>query len=277
MSAVVALAYHFGVLGAIDQFLTNKYVLIVLTLGAVAWVLHFVFAQGHGDRGPVASIFIFMLFNAFFWLAFEQAATSINFFTDEKTDRTAFFSFLPDPLPTSWFQDINPFIIILLAPVFGAMWTALARRKRDLSQPVKIGLGLIWLGLGYVFMVWAGMQAKDPAKASMALVAVTYVFHTVGELFLSPTGLAYVTRAAPKKSVSLLMGIWFISSFLAYVVGGKLAGLTERIEHGEIKLPWNFGGQADFFFLFVLSSCGAGVVILILTPLLKRLMRPEQV
>jgi len=94
-------------------------------------------------------------------------------------------------------------------------------------------------------------------------------------LFLSPTGLSYVTKAAPKKFISQLMGIWFVSSFLAYVVGGKIAGMTEKIERGETQLPWSgtFGGQGDFFFLFVVTSCGAGLLIMILTPLLKKLMR----
>lgn len=272
-SAGVAALFALGTLRHIDNFLINRYVLVPIVLASVIWVCYFVATQKRGDRGPVATIFIFMLFNAFFWLAFEQAATSVNFFTDEKTDRYI-GTYL---VPTGWFQNINPLVIVLLAPAFGVMWTALERRKRNPSQPVKIGLGLIWLGLGYVFMVVAGVQAREEgAKAMMALIAATYVLHTIGELFLSPTGLTYVTRAAPVKYRSLLMGIWFVSSFLAYVVGGKVAGLTEKIERGEISMPWNFGGQADFFFLFVVTSVGSGVLILALSPLLKKLMRPEQ-
>lgn len=273
ISALIAIAFHFGVLKSIDQFLTNPVVLGLLVTGSIVWILYFVATQDRQDRGPVLSIFIFMLFNAFFWLAFEQAATSINFFTDEKVNLAHSLSFLPNPLPTSWFQNINPFVIIIGAPLFGIMWTSLAKRNKRIPQPVKIGFGLIWLGLGYVFMVMAGLQAKDGAKAAMWFVGMTYVFHTVGELFLSPTGLSYVTKTAPKASVSLLMGIWFISSFLAYVVGGKLAGMVEGIEKGSTKLPWNLGGQADFFMLFVVTSIGAGVVILALTPVLRKLQR----
>ncbi len=269
IAALVAALFHVGKLGTFDLALTHPVTVGVMTVAALAWIAVFVLRQADGDRGPVLSIFIFMLFNAFFWFAFEQAATSINFFTDERVDRNL-GSFL---VPASWFQNINPFVIVTLAPVFGAMWMALARRNRAIPQPVKIGLGLIWLGLGYVFMVWAGIQAKDGGLASLWLVAATYVFHTIGELFLSPTGLSYVTKAAPAKSTSLLTGIWFISSFIAYVVGGKVAGLTEKIEKGEIDLPWNFGGQGDFFFLFVLTSIGAGVLIIAATPLLRKLMR----
>jgi POT family proton-dependent oligopeptide transporter len=143
------------------------------------------------------------------------------------------------------------------------------------SQPVKIALGLIFLGLGFVFMTWAGSAAKDGiVKAGMWLVFMTYFWHTMGELCLSPTGLSYVTKTAPVKFVSLLMGIWFVSSFIANLGGGLIAARVTEIETGAIKLPWSFGGRADFFFLFVVTSIGAGVLILLLTPLLKKLMRP---
>jgi POT family proton-dependent oligopeptide transporter len=107
----------------------------------------------------------------------------------------------------------------------------------------------------------------------MSLVVATYAVHTIGEIILSPTGLAYVTRAAPQKHVSLLMGTWFLSSFLANLLAGKVAAQVGKVESGEIELPWNFGGQADFFFLFIATSCTAGLVVLVTTPLLKKLMR----
>jgi POT family proton-dependent oligopeptide transporter len=113
----------------------------------------------------------------------------------------------------------------------------------------------------------------------MFWLLATYTLHTLGELCLSPTGLSYVTKTAPAKYVSLLMGIWFISSFVANLGGGIVASYVEKIEKGEVELFWSswfgrLGGQADFFMMFVVSSIGAGMLILVLTPLLKRLMRP---
>lgn len=270
----VASLFAVGILKQIDTFILQPWVLGALVFGALAWIAYFLSTQAKEDRGPVASIFIYMFFNFFFWLAFEQAATSVNFFTEDHTQRQI-GSFM---VPTGWFQNVNPAVIILFALVFAIMWTALNRRKINVNQPLKIGMGLIWLGLGFLFLVWAGVQAKDGAKASMFLVAAAYVLHTVGELFLSPTGLAYVTKAAPKAFVSQLMGIWFVSSFLAYVVGGKIAGMTEGIEKGTVSGWWYFwkgwfGGQGDFFFLFVVLSIGAGLLIIVLTPMLKRLQR----
>jgi POT family proton-dependent oligopeptide transporter len=129
----------------------------------------------------------------------------------------------------------------------------------DEPEPAgQIGLGLIFLGVGYLFMTWAGLYAKDGAKATMWLIIATYFWHTIGELFLSPTGLSYVTKAAPKQFVSLLMGVYFLSSFVANLIGGKVAGIVGDIESGAIKLPWSFGGQADFYFTFVVTSIAAG-------------------
>ncbi len=145
---------------------------------------------------------------------------------------------------------------------------------------VRLGLGLIWLGLGYVFMVIAGQQVRqDGALAAMWLIFATYFLHTVGELFLSPTGLSYVSRAAPKKHTSMLMGVWFLSSFLAYTVGGKLAGHADPKTINEQTFffqNWGIdfgGGYANFFGLFVCLSVGGGVLIILLTPLLRKLMR----
>ncbi|MGQ0627289.1 MAG: peptide MFS transporter [Phycisphaerales bacterium] len=275
-SALVGVAFHYGWLGKIDQVFSDPRVFWTLLGAGLLGAVVFTATQKVGDRGPVATIFIYMGFNFLFWLAFEQAATSVNFFTDEKMDRDL-GGFL---VPTSWFQNINPITIIILSPVFGILWAALARKKLPFPQPVKIGLGLIWLGLGYCFMVIAGRQViQDGAMAAMWLIFVTYFLHTVGELFLSPTGLSYVSRAAPPKHKSLLMGVWFLSSFLAYTVGGKLAGHADAATIKDQKFffqSWGIdfgGGYANFFFLFVFLSVGGGILIILLTPLLRRLMR----
>lgn len=270
IAALVAIAFHLGVLKRIDAIVSNLYVLGSLAGAGALWMIWFAMRQTREDRGPVFSIFLFMLFNVLFWAGFEQAGTSINFFTDTSVDRyIGTFEVL-----TSWFQSVNPLCILLLAPVFGWLWGWLSRRKANPSQPAKIGIGLILLGIGYALMTLAGMQAKvSPAKASMFLVAGTYVIHTLGELFLSPTGLSYVTKAAPKHAVSLLMGVWFLSSFIGNFASGKLAMLAEPIGKGEIKLPWHLGGQADFFVMFLVVPIAAGILILIATPFLKKLLR----
>jgi len=272
--------YHAGFLGWLgarfaDMF-GNETFGNVLKLGACALVLGlviwFVSIQQRGEKGPTASIFIFMVFNAFFWFAFEQAGTSLNVFAERSTDRHLF----GEEVPATWFQSVNALLILALAPFFAVMWTALGRRNLDPSQPTKIGMGLVLLGIGFVFMVIAGMLNASGAQVGMVWLLATYTFHTLGELCLSPTGLSFVTKTAPVKYVTLLMGIWFISNFLANLGGGYVAGTVGKIESGELELfwyPWfKLGGRADFFFLFVLTSFGAGFTILLLTPLLKKLL-----
>lgn len=280
LAALGAWAFHVGILSSIDRFLSNATVVTIMASLAVAWAIYFVVIQAPEDRGPVTSIFIFMLFNAVFWLAFEQAGSSINLFTDRDTNRYI-GSF---QVPTTWFQSINPWLIIIFAPITGALWTFLARRNANPSQPTKIGMGLVLVGLGYLFLVVGALQVKDGRQAAMIFVAATYFVHTMGEIILSPTGLSYVTKAAPARYVSLLMGVWFISSFIANLLAGKVAAMVGRITSGEIKLPWHLAGgaagapnsQADFFFLFVVTSCAAGVLILVFVPLLKKLIQGRE-
>lgn len=289
IAAVAGWIFHIGVFGdikkAIGEFTSSQPTLatglavglFVISVAAAAW---FSLSMPRGDRGPVASIFIFMFFNAFFWLAFEQAGSSINLFTERYTERQLnLFGWTPT-IDTPLFQSVNAFFVIVLSPIFGMIWVGLGRRNKSPSQPVKIALGLIFLGAGFAFMVWGAVLSKAGvpgvqtiAKASVLFILMTYFLHTVGELCLSPTGLSYVTKAAPVRFVSLLMGIWFVSSFIANLGGGLVAAQVEKVEKGELRLPWNFGGQADFFMLFVVTSIGAGIVILILTPVLKKLMR----
>ncbi len=266
-AALFAILHHLGALASVVDLVSGRATVVLLAVAAVGWASWFVARLAPEERGPTITIFVFMLFNAVFWLAFEQAGSSLNLFTDLRTDR------MLDgyEVPTTWFQSINAGLIFLLAPLFAAIWSWLGRRGRDPGQPVKIALGLFFLGLGYVFMVWAGRIAADPVvKASLVFVVATYFWHTVGELCLSPTGLSYVTRAAPERYVSLLMGVWFVSTFLANLGGGLVAARVEAIERGEIALPWHLGGQADFFMLFVVSSFAAAALMLVLTPWLRR-------
>ena len=274
IAGVVGASYHagaFGLLqGAFDQLGSlGNWLVVGILLAAVVAAAMFTMQQEPADRGPVASIFIFLTFNIFFWMAFEQAGSSMNVFANEKTDR----HIGSWEVPATWLQSVNAGVIILMGSAFAALWVWLGKRKMNPSQPAKIGIGLLLLGAGFAVLTWGATTASaDGAKTGISFLLMTYVLHTFGELCLSPTGLSYVTKAAPARYVSLLMGIWFLSSFVANLAGGLIASKVEAIERGEITLPWHFGGQADFFFLFVVTSVSAGTLILILTPWLKPLI-----
>ncbi|MFO0838688.1 MAG: peptide MFS transporter [Phycisphaerae bacterium] len=290
LAALFAAVVHFGWIQSgwarVGEFLENPTAqwgvpagMLIAMLAFCAW---FVMLNRSEDRGPVACIFIFMFFNAFFWIAFEQAGSSLNLFTDRFTDRTLSLGSWSYTIDTPLFQSVNPLLIIIGAPIFAWIWGALGKRKMNPGQPIKIALGLLFLGLGYLFIFWgaqvskAGVSGTTAIQVSMFFLLATYFWHTVGELCLSPTGLSFVTKVAPVRFVSLLMGIWFVSSFIANLGGGLLAAKVGEIERGDLKLWWRFGGQADFFFLFVVSSVGAGILILILTPLLRKALHGRE-
>ena len=172
----------------------------------------------------IAVIFILFLFGVFFWAGFEQAGSSLTLYTDNFIDRTVFGY----EIPAAVFQSVNPLFIVLLAPIFGIFWVSPIGRK--LTTPIKMGLGLIILGIGYWFMLGAVAERavngnlEDTAnKAALLWLIMTYLFHTVGELCLSPVGLSVVTKLSPPKLASILMAVWMLSSSIANIIGGKIA------------------------------------------------------
>ncbi|RSK24164.1 peptide MFS transporter [Hymenobacter metallilatus] len=197
------------------------------------------------ETDRMAVIFIVTLFVVFFWAGFEQAGSSLTLYTDKYINREV-FGFL---IPTSWFQSVNPGFIVLLGAPVAAVWMSLSRKGKDLSIPVKMGLGMVLLGVGFLFMVGAVLErggdvADQTVKASILWLLATYFFHTIGELCLSPIGLSMVSRLSPPTLTSMLMGVWFLAPFVAQIAGGYIASYVEEL--GALKV---FGLIAGFVIL----------------------------
>jgi len=213
----------------------------------------------HEEKQRVNVIFIFFLFAIFFWAGFEQAGSSLSLYTDKFIDRQVFGGIIP----TAWFQSVNPLFIVLLAPLFSIFWGTKYGKK--LSSPVKIGLGMVILGIGFFFMLGAvaerGGDVQDTnIKASLMWLVMTYLIHTIGELFLSPVGLSVVTKLSPPRLASLLMGVWLLSSFVANILGGFLASSVESLGAGKIFL---------YVSVFVIAC---GIVLIALSKKLLKMM-----
>lgn len=180
------------------------------------------------EKDRIWVIYIIAFFVIFFWMAFEQAGASLTFFAAEQTDRNIFGW----NMPASLFQMFNAFFIVILAPLFVAIWGTLGRRGKEPSSPVKQSMGLAFLALGYLFIAWGvnGIQPWD--KVSMLWLVGLYLIHTIGELCLSPIGLSMVVKLAPIRFVSLLMGVWFMSTALANKLAGELSALYPE----EVKM-----------------------------------------
>jgi POT family proton-dependent oligopeptide transporter len=214
------------------------------------------------EKQRTLAILILTCFVVFFWAGFEQAGSSLTLYTDKFVDRTVFGW----EIPSSWFQSVNPLFIILLAPLVSMLWTKLAsREKGDLKVPTKMGFGMILLGLGFLVLLFAIMQTGSDehniaTKANLMFIVVTYLLHTLGELFLSPVGLSMVSAIAPVKLASLLMGVWLAGSGLANYLAGALASYTESLGYFEV------------FSLIGCVTAAMGLVLLLLSKKITQLM-----
>jgi POT family proton-dependent oligopeptide transporter len=218
------------------------------------------------ERDRLVALLIVMAFTIPFWMAFEQAGSSMNFFAAERTRRTLFgYTY-----PASWFQSVNSGVLILTAPLFAALWSGLARKGREPSTPAKMAAAMVLMGIGFLFMVVGAHLSEHGTLVSPFWLIAAYSFHTFGELCLSPIGLSFVSKLAPIKLASLLMGVWFLATGIAEFLAGLLASFTDKVARGDVFHL--FGGQADFFFIFVVSSAVAAIGLAALTPWLKRLM-----
>ena len=173
------------------------------------------------EKDRILVLLISFLIVVVFWGAFEQAGGLMNLYTDAKVDRTTGMSFLPE-IPAAVFQSLNAGYIIIFGTLIGGFWIMWKRRGRESSSLFKMAIGTIIMGLGYVFMMFASNEASGEAfgKASMMWIFLAYLFHTIGELCTSPVSLSFITKLAPLKYASLMMGIYFAATGF----GNKLAG-----------------------------------------------------
>jgi POT family proton-dependent oligopeptide transporter len=177
------------------------------------------------ERDRIKVIMVMGLFTIIFWAGFEQAGGLMNLFTNDFTDRMIGSW----EVPTTWFQSLNAMFIVIFAPVIAAIWIRLG--KNEPNSPVKFALGLVLLGVGFLFMIGAVLEmgGDASAKSSMWWLVGAYFFHTMGELCLSPIGLSMVTKLAPLRIASLMMGTWFLFIAAANKLGGVIGSL---IGHG---------------------------------------------
>ncbi|MFB6469282.1 peptide MFS transporter [Cytobacillus sp. Hz8] len=188
------------------------------------------------EKQRTAVVIIITVFVIFFWAGFEQAGSSLTLYTDRFVDR----SIGSWTVPTAWFQSLNPLFIVILAPILSGLWVRLANSKRgDIKVPTKMGLGMIFLGLGYMVLLIAVLKTGSDEgnitlKANMMVIVITYLLHTFGELVLSPIGLSLVSKIAPVKLASLLMGVWLAGSGIANILAGQLASVTQSLGYFEV-------------------------------------------
>jgi len=211
------------------------------------------------EKKRVVVIFLLFAGAALFWTGFEQAGSSLNIFAERYTDR----GFLSHVIPAGLFQSVQPFFIITLSPFIGYLWIRLALRNRNPSTPVKFGLGLVMMAASFLVMVFAAKVAVTGAQAAPYWLVATYFFQTIGELLLSPVGLSAVTKLAPPRYVSQMMGTFFMGLSLGNVFAGLMGGKLD---------PSQLSQMPDVFMQIVYLGVGSGLLFLVFSKPIRKLI-----
>jgi POT family proton-dependent oligopeptide transporter len=241
------------------------YLLGAVGLSAIGYMLYLSSQYPVVERQRIWVIIVLLFFTAVFWTFFELAGSALNVFTEENVDKTL----LGIDFPASNYQSVNAFFIMLFAPLFSVMWVWLSRKGWEPAAPVKFSIGLFLLGAGFLVLNLGKGAAVSGIMPAMFLI-ILYLLHTLGELALSPVGLSLVTKLAPAKVVGFMMGFWFLSSAIAHQAGKWIASETAADPNASKEQTMN---QAlEVFNNVGLFAIGAAVLLLLLSPILKKWM-----
>ncbi len=213
------------------------------------------------ERNRIFAAMFLILVSIVFWALFEQAGSSLNVFTEKHVDTVG--------VNASMFQSINAIYIVLLAPVFAMLWQGMARKGMEPSTPMKFGLAVIQVGLGFLVLVWGSQSAGINVPTPVIFIFLIYLLHTTGELCLSPVGLSAMNRLSPGHMASLIMGTWFFASATGNFAAGLIAAATGGEGVGE-----EAGKQVvlDVYSTVGWYAVGIGVAVMVISPLIKKLM-----
>jgi len=232
-----------------------------------ALAVSFVFFRAATTKGTptgeewqrIAVILVVGIFSIVFFMGSEQAGGTLNLFADAKTDRSLFgHRFASGKFPASYFQSINPLLIIVLAPLFSILWSVVDRGRFRLTSSAKMGVGLILLGLGFVVMDQAERAASGGGLVGPQWLTSVYLLFTIGEICLSPIGLSLVNKLAPPKVASLMMAIWFLCTAVANYLAGRLEHLLT-------------GTGINIWVFLIATSIITGLILLAITGPLKKM------
>ena len=265
-----------GMLGYILALPIMGKVLFGTFLVSVPGIL--IWAYKSGDRTEfqmMLAAMVLIVFNVVFWTLFEQAGSSLTLFADRNTDLSIFGLFSISAGQTQFF---NAFFIVALAPVFSIMWNGMARRGVEPTIPIKFALALMGVGAGFLFLVWGTQFAGPDFKVAIWWLAGLYFIHSAAELCISPVGLSMITKLSIARVVGLMMGVWFLSISVAQYVAGVVAQVAsvETVGGQVTNLKVSLDTYSGVFWTIGLVSMGIGVVLLLVSPLIKKWMHGVQ-
>jgi POT family proton-dependent oligopeptide transporter len=262
VAALVLGAVSFGLIPVDAVRLARAMTYVIVSVAALYFFYYLVLADLTGEerrRGVV--LLVLFIGTALFFSGYEQAGSSLNLFAERYTERS--LGWLNFPVPASWFQSLNSLFIFVFAPFFAWLWIALAARNLNPSAPAKFAIGVMLMGSGFLVMAAAAGIVASGAKVLPYWLIFTYLLHTFGELCLSPVGLSYFTKLAPKRFVGQMLGVFFLALSLGNLVASLIAGEFDAN---------NVGAMPGQYMHIVYFSVGLGAVLLILSHPVKKLM-----
>jgi POT family proton-dependent oligopeptide transporter len=212
----------------------------------------------------IVALVVLCALNISFWGVYEQQGNSLQFWADGKADLHILRWLGSDwEMPSTWFQSVNPMFIFLLTPLVNPFWAWLAKRGKDPSSVAKMAIGCFLLGVSFLVMIGGGKVVDSGHKASFAWLVGCSFLLTLGEIYLSPVGLSLVTKIAPVRIVSMMMGMWFLSSFFGNYMSGYVATFANKMSNSA------------FFLLLAVISLATGVLMIVLYAPLKKAIGDE--
>jgi len=209
----------------------------------------------------VLAVVVLCAINVIFWGVYEQQGNTMQLWADRNTN----WHFLGFNIPSTWYQAFNPFMIFIFAPLLNQFWAWQAKSRNEPSSVVKMGIGCLLVGLSYVVMIAAAQgTGPDDRRTVMWLVGMTFII-TIGELYLSPIGLSFVTKVAPAKIVSMMMGVWFLANFFGNYLSGYLGTFWEKMPR-----------ESYFLLLTVLGVVAGGAIFILARPINKVVSRHDR-
>ena len=272
IGGIVMLAPLFAFM--IQNTTLSSYAFMVIAIVAFVYLFMTAMKEKVEDQKKILAIMVLFCFTILFWTFFELAGSVLTLYTDRNIDRTITNGVLQSifcaQLNTSEFQTINPFFIILLAPLFSKLWN-----RYNISSGLKFSLALFQMGIGFLVLVWGSSFADGRALVPLIFMVAAYFFHTTSELCLSPIGLSIVTKLSPPKIVSTVMGIWWMAVSFAGILGAKI-GAWSSIETTGNEIASKAASLAIYtntFQWIAITAIASGVLLLFFVKPLRRWMQ----
>ena len=209
------------------------------------------------ERRAIGGLLCVFALVTFFWATSDQQGNTLLLWAEYFTERSVDFGIWKGEIPTTWFLALNPLVIFIATPILIKLWAWQARTGTEMSTIAKLAFGFLCVALGNLVMVAAAWDLPPNAKASPLWLVGYFIVVTVGELHLAPVGLALVSRLAPARVLSLMMGLWFAATFPGDILGGWLGGFWSSME------------KANFFMMIGSIAAVAGAAVFALNPVLR--------